>query len=160
MHSPLKKALWASYRVEELKTEPSFSWKYSISFDWSWFLVAIFCRRDSLSLQWHVLGSTECIAKSSVMGAWSDHVMGPISEATKWGNRGAVSRKKDLSESTFCVEGSRRYIAYVWDVSLSMHQISYTSMLISKMRWTVCGLEVVGCFGRVRVCLCWGTCRS
>lgn len=64
MHSPLKKALWASHKVDGFETEPSFSRKYSVSFDWRLSFISTFRNRDSLSHQWHVLGDAECKAKS------------------------------------------------------------------------------------------------
>lgn len=82
---------------------------------------AKFRKRDSLSCQLHVLGSAACRARSRVMGACSDQVMGFISEATTLGNRGAEIRNGP-DRSTSYARMSKKYIVCVWGVSPSMHR--------------------------------------
>lgn len=55
--------------------------------------MSVFRRRDLLSRQMHVLGIKVDKAISRVIGAWSDHVIGFISEETTVGNKGAVTKK-------------------------------------------------------------------
>lgn len=50
-------------------------------------------RRESLSLQWQVLGVDEESVRSSWTEAWSDQVIGFISEATEDVSKGAVTKR-------------------------------------------------------------------
>lgn len=93
MHSPLKKGLWASYRVDVSETEPSLSSKNLVSFCCKWRWTSGVVRRDSLRRQWHFLGIGVDRRRSNTMGAWFYQVIALISELSTYVRKGAETKK-------------------------------------------------------------------